>query len=101
MGGDQPSKLFATVLARKRVMRAEFNTCTRQRTVSYVHSPGIFLHGRRPVIRPARTSTRKLNRQNTELIPKFNPSFALTPPKSVAIISVSVRSAELRLVVYV
>jgi len=43
----------------------------------------------------------KLSCQNTELRPQFNWVSALTPPRSAIIISVSVRSAELRLVLYV
>ena len=47
----------------------------------------------------------KLSSQNREFTPQFSPQFnwvsALTPPRSAIIISVSVRSAELRLVLYV
>ena len=43
----------------------------------------------------------KLNYQNTEFRLIFNRVFALTPLMSAIIISVSVRSAELRLVLYV
>lgn len=50
--------------------------------------------------RPERTAV-KVNFQNTEVMGRFNGLFALTPPRSVAIISVSVRSAELRLGLYV
>ena len=43
----------------------------------------------------------KLSYQNTEFTPQFNRDFALTPLMSAIIISVSVRSAELRLGLYV
>jgi hypothetical protein len=43
----------------------------------------------------------KVNSQNTQFTRCFNRLFALTPLRSVAIISVSVRSAELRLGLYV
>lgn len=43
----------------------------------------------------------KLNYQSTEFRLTFNRLFALTPLMSAIIISVSVRSAELRLVLYV
>jgi hypothetical protein len=43
----------------------------------------------------------KLNSQNTQVRAQFNRLYALTPLRSVAIISVSVRSAELRLGLYV
>jgi len=51
------------------------------------------------------TTNLKLSCQNTEFTPQFsrdfNGAFALTPLRSAIIISVSVRSAELRLVLYV
>ena len=50
---------------------------------------------------PIRYHDLKLSCQNREFTPQFNSVFALTPLRSAIIISVSVRSAELRLVLYV
>lgn len=78
------------------LIRSEFNTYGNHRTV-FFH---IFLSGfpscliRSPLPNPASN----LSRQNAVVyVAIFNWSFTLTPPRSAAIISVSVRSAELRL----
>jgi len=80
--GGKPPQLSVYCFSRANVIRAEFNTGRKNRTVSH----------RTKVIFSKNLSLNYIS--NNELA-------ALTPPGSVAIISVSVRSAELRLELYV
>ncbi len=94
-GRDRLKTIPSTVLPRIRFIRVEFNTGDECRTV--------FLRTKQRIcqtnfVSAGRTGwSRKVNYQNTQV----TPGFALTPLRSVAIISVSVRSAELRLELYV
>ena len=99
MGGKNLKTNSRLQLPRKRVVRAEFNTCERHRTGCTVQNREISVTALSICVRGYHDL--KLSCQNTEFRPQFKLAFALTPLRSAIIISVSVRSAERRLVLYV
>ena len=94
----QPSKLFRPVLPRKRVFVLNLTHAAGLRTV-FFRTKGNF-QGPPAVASSSKPAHFKEPPKTQNLIIDNNLS-ALTPPRSAAIISVSVCSAELRLVLYV
>ena len=93
MGGDR-SKLFRLQFCRANVLCVENLTHDTNGVQDLsVHNEGFLQIGD--------GGSGQLTSQNTQFTAKFNYSVALTPPRSAAIISVSVRSAEVRLGLYV
>jgi hypothetical protein len=95
MGG--PPKLFRLQFCRANVL-CVLNLSQESKIVQVLSVQIRNFSDRRlvPTLQPA-----KLKSRNTQVTPQFNRLAALTPLRSVAIISVSVRSAELRLELYV